>query len=143
MKKRKLPNCWDLKAQVNQLEKLWVCLNMELIWKLVKEIFITWQHLGSDFVHQIFSQFSHDRNWHKNDQSQKLSNLQNFNSWMIKLTKAPANGYFCISFQDYCNCSAFGSSHFWENWERVLNTKSQLWWWHLHLDPHHEVGPIQ
>ena len=47
--------------------------------------------LGSDFVFQIFSQFSqifsqfsqifsHERNWHINEKSQKLSNLQNFNS---------------------------------------------------------------
>ena len=45
--------------------------------------------LGSDFVFYIFSQssqiFSHKRNWHKNAKSQKLSNLQNINSWMIKI----------------------------------------------------------
>ena len=31
----------------------------------------------------------HERNWHKNVKSQKLSKLQNFNYWMIKLTKTP------------------------------------------------------
>ena len=39
--------------------------------------------LGSDFVFWICLQssqiLSHKRNWHKNDKSQNLSNLQNFN----------------------------------------------------------------
>ena len=45
--------------------------------------------LGSDFVFlNIFFQssqiFSHKRNWHKNDKIHKLSNLQIFNSSVIK-----------------------------------------------------------
>ena len=42
--------------------------------------------LGSNFVFWICLQSSHKRNWHKNDKSQKLSNLQNFNFWTIKWT---------------------------------------------------------
>ena len=46
---------------------------------------------GSDFVFWICLQssqiLSRKRNWHKNDKSQKLSNLQNFNFWTISLYK--------------------------------------------------------
>ena len=49
--------------------------------------------IGSDFVFYFFTQsnqiFSYKRIGHKNDWSGKLSNLQNFNSGMIKLTKTP------------------------------------------------------
>ena len=47
------------------------------------------QTFGLDSIFWIFSQsyqiFSHERNWHKNDYYQKLSNSQNFNSWVTKL----------------------------------------------------------
>ena len=53
---------------------------------------------------RLFSCFTHQRNWHKNDKSYLIYRYeQNFNSWMIKLTKT--NGYFCIISQVIFNSS--------------------------------------
>jgi hypothetical protein len=67
---------------------------------------------------QAFQIFSLKRNW-LNDYSQKLSNWQNFNSWMIKLTKTPIlpnfnlrNDYLFKSLQIIYNYSVFRSSNF-------------------------------
>ena len=47
-------------------------------------IFYLYVIIGSDFVFKFFPQssqiFSHKRNWHKNDKSQKRKTFKNFNS---------------------------------------------------------------
>ena len=79
--------------------------------------------LGRDFVCETFSQssqkFSHERNWQESDESQKLSRLQNFNSWMTKLNQN-ANfakfqghkGYFLTNVKVIYYYKAFGSRYF-------------------------------
>ena len=61
-------------------------------------------YIGTDFVFQFFSQSLGETD--SKMSSQKLINLQNFNSWTIKLSKTlilpncqVRNGYFCISLQ--------------------------------------------
>ena len=77
------------------------------------------QTFGLDSIFWIFSQsyqiFSHERNWHKNDYYQKLSNSQNFNSWVTKLILLNcqvSNGYNCTNLQGNYNCSALDLSVF-------------------------------
>ena len=62
------------------------------------------------------------------DRQKSWAILQNFNSWMIKVTKTPIllncqvpNVYFCISLQDIYNCSAFSSTYFCQflSWEEI------------------------
>ena len=75
--------------------------------------------LGWNFVFSISSQssqvFAHERNWHKEDKSQKLSNFQNFNSWTIKLTncKVPKDYLKLLSFWHYFLCQFL-------SWEKNL-----------------------
>ena len=58
-----------------------------------------------------------------NKQTNKLGNLKNFNSWMIKLTQTLI---LTICQVPSGNCSAFGSSYLYVSlsWEKILNTKS-------------------
>ena len=58
-----------------------------------------------------------------NKQTNKLGNLQNFNSWMIKLTETLILTICQVPSGNY---SAFVSSYFYVSfsWEKILNTKS-------------------